>query len=202
MGCGLLKGQGCLSDQVCHRLLMFTGKDVDPLSGTEHDMVPDRKVNQVRMEAQLLHRVGSEPFVLGGHAHRVFAAFFPVECFNLVVTHDRQRWSKSRTTKGLLLVLTLSHQVTQHLFRELDIAAEWTGFDHGRAIVFVTGLTKSGQVHRYSYLNGSVKPCVICVFQDAVLVALAPESTGATSHANSSNNAFASFKSAVSKPSV
>jgi hypothetical protein len=55
---------------------MLTGKDVGPLSGAEHDMVPDRKVNQVRMEAQLLHRVGSEPFVFWGHGHRVFAAFF------------------------------------------------------------------------------------------------------------------------------
>src|SRR5437870_3208273 len=49
--------------------------------------------------------------------------------------HDRQRWSKSRTTKGLLRALPLSHQVTQHLFRKLNIGAEWTGFDHGRAIV-------------------------------------------------------------------
>jgi hypothetical protein len=48
---------------------MFTGKDVSPLSGTEHDMVPDRKVNQVRIEAQLLYRVGSEPCVLGGHSY-------------------------------------------------------------------------------------------------------------------------------------
>jgi hypothetical protein len=55
---------------------MFTGKDVGPLSGTQHNMVSDRKVNQVRIKAQLLHRVGSEPFVLGGHAHRVFAAYF------------------------------------------------------------------------------------------------------------------------------
>src|SRR6266700_746950 len=60
----LLKGYGCLSDQVSHRLTMFAGKDVGPLSGAQHDMVPDRKVNQVRIEAQLLHRVGSEPFVL------------------------------------------------------------------------------------------------------------------------------------------
>src|SRR5215510_9069717 len=98
---------------------MVTGKDIDPLSGTEHDMVPDRKVNQVRMEAQLLHGVGSEPFVLGGHIHRVFAAFFHASCFNLVVTHDRQRWSKSRTTKWMLLALTLLYQVTQHLFGKL-----------------------------------------------------------------------------------
>jgi hypothetical protein len=69
MGGGLLKGYGCLSDQVSYRLTMFTGKDVDPLSGTEHDMVPDRKVNQVRIEAQLLYRVGSEPCVLGGHSY-------------------------------------------------------------------------------------------------------------------------------------
>src|SRR5215471_372084 len=68
--------KGCLSDYVRNLLTMFTGKDLDPLSGAEHDMVPDRKVNQVRIEAQLLHRVGSEPFVLGGHSHRVFAAFF------------------------------------------------------------------------------------------------------------------------------
>ena len=73
---GLLKRYGCLSDQVSHGLTMFTGKDVGPLSGTEHDMVPDRKGNQVRIAAQLLYRVGSEPFIFGGHIHRVFAAFF------------------------------------------------------------------------------------------------------------------------------
>src|SRR5262250_2281360 len=110
MGCSLLKGYGCLSDQVSYRLTMLTGKDVDPLSGAENDMVPDRKVNQVRMEAQLLHRVGSEPFVLGGPIRRVFAAFCHGSCFNLVVTHDRQRGAKSRTTKGLLLALSLAHQ--------------------------------------------------------------------------------------------
>jgi len=55
---------------------MFTGKDVDPMSGTEHDMIPDRKGNQVRIVPQLLHCVCSEPFVLWGHAYRVFAAFF------------------------------------------------------------------------------------------------------------------------------
>src|SRR2546422_5128644 len=148
---------------------MCTGKDVGPLSGTQHDMVPDRKVNQVRIEAQLLHRVGSEPFVLGGHVHRVCAAFFHVSCFRMVMLHDRQRWSESRTTKGLLLALTLSHQVTQHRFRKLDIVAEWTGFDYGRAIVFVTGLTKSGNAHRYSYPDGSGKPCVMLVFQDVVV---------------------------------
>ena len=147
-----------------HLLTMFTGKDIGPLSSTEHDMVPDRKVNQVRTEAQLLYRVGSEPFVLGGHIHCVFAAFFPVECFRMVMMHDRQRWSKSPTTKGLLLALPLLHQVTQHLFRKLDIVAEWTGIDHGRAIVFVTCLTKSGNGHSYSYLDSSVKPCVV-VFQ-------------------------------------
>jgi hypothetical protein len=38
--------------------------------------------------------------------------------------------------------------------------------------------------------------------RDAVLMVLVLESTGAAGHANSSNNAFASFKSAVSKPSV
>jgi hypothetical protein len=32
-----------LSDQVSHRLTMFSGKDVGPLFGTEHDMVPDSK---------------------------------------------------------------------------------------------------------------------------------------------------------------
>jgi hypothetical protein len=76
----------------------------------------------------------------------------------MVMLHDRQRWSKSRTTEGMLLALTLSHQVTQHRFRKLDIVAAWTGFDHGRAIVFVTGLTKRGHAHRYSSLDGSVKP--------------------------------------------
>src|SRR5215470_5108187 len=103
MGCGLLKGQGCLSYHVRNLLTMFTGKDVDSLSGAEYDMVPDRKVNQVRMVAQLLHRVGSEPFVLWGHVHRIFAAFFLVSCFRRVRLHDRQRGSKSCTTKGLLL---------------------------------------------------------------------------------------------------
>jgi hypothetical protein len=39
---------------------MFTGKDVGPLSDTEHNMIPDRKSNRVRIEAQLLHRVCSE----------------------------------------------------------------------------------------------------------------------------------------------
>src|SRR2546427_3983259 len=39
-------------------------------------------------------------------------------------------------------------------------------------------------------------------FQDAVLVALVLESQGAAGHANSSNNALASCKSAVSNPSV
>jgi hypothetical protein len=71
---------------------MCTRKDVNPLSGAENDMVPDRKVNQVRMEAQLLRCVGSEPLILWGHVPRVFAAFFHGSCFNLVVTHDRQRW--------------------------------------------------------------------------------------------------------------
>src|SRR6266567_669024 len=151
MGCRLLKGYGCLSDQVSYRLTMFTGKDVGPLSGAEYNMVPDRKVNQVRIEAQLLHRVGSEPFVLGRHIHRVCAAFFPGECVRLVRLHDRQRWSKSSTPKGLLLALTLLHQVTQYLFRKLDIIAEWTGFNHGRAIVFVTCLTQSGNAHQCSY---------------------------------------------------
>src|SRR5262249_16920491 len=46
------------------------------------------------------------------------------------------------------------------------------------------------------------EPCVMLVFQDAVLVALAPESKGTVGYAHSSNNAFASFKSTVSKPSV
>src|SRR5439155_21939303 len=121
-------------------LTMFTGKDIGPLSRAENDMVPNRKVNQVRTKAQLLHRVGSEPFVLWGHIHRVCAAFVRVSCFRMVRLHDRQRWSKSRTTKGLLVALTLSHQVTQHLFRKEDITAEWTSVDHGRMVVFVTGL--------------------------------------------------------------
>ena len=41
----------------------------------------------------------------------------------MVMMHDRQRWSKSRTTKCLLLALTLSHQVTQHLFRKVGIVS-------------------------------------------------------------------------------
>src|SRR5215468_5555477 len=110
MGCRVLKGYGCLSDHIRNLLTMFTGKDVDPLSGTEHDMVPDRKGNQVRMEAQLLHCVCSEPFVLWGHIRRIFTAFLRRRYFALVMTHDRERWSKSCTTKGLLLALTLLHQ--------------------------------------------------------------------------------------------
>src|SRR2546427_3606248 len=110
MGCRLLKGHGCLSDQVSHRLTMVTGKDVDPLSGAENDMVPDCKVNQVRIAAQLLHCICSEPLVLWGHARRVFTDLFRVGCVRLVMLHDRQRWSKSRTTKGLLLALPLAHQ--------------------------------------------------------------------------------------------
>jgi hypothetical protein len=39
-------------------------------------------------------------------------------------------------------------------------------------------------------------------FRDAVLMALVLESKGAAGHAHSSNNAFASLRSAVSKPSV
>src|SRR6266446_10297948 len=62
------------------------------------------------------------------------------------------------TVKRILLAMTLSHQVTQYLFRQLDITAEWTGFDHGRAIVFVTGLTKRGNVHQCSRPDGSGKP--------------------------------------------
>src|SRR5437870_5657263 len=108
MDCGLLKGEGCLSDQVSYRLTMFTRKDVDPLSGTENDMVPDRKVNQVRIALQLLHRVGSEPFILGGHTHRLCRNLFRVYYVRMLRLHDRQCWSKSRTTKGLLLALTLS----------------------------------------------------------------------------------------------
>jgi hypothetical protein len=78
MDFGLLKGEGCLSDQVSHLLIVLAGKALDPLSGTEHDMVPERTRNEVRIEAQLLHGVCSEPFVLWGHAHRVFTAFFRV----------------------------------------------------------------------------------------------------------------------------
>src|SRR5712691_11166263 len=134
---------------------MFTGKDVAPLSGTEHDMIPDRKGNQVWIDPQLLHCVCSEPLVLGGHPSRICTDLFRVCCVCMVRLHDRQRWSKSRTTKGLLLALTLSHQVTKHLFRKLGITAEWTGFDHGRAIVFVTGLTQSGKIHQCSRPDGS-----------------------------------------------
>src|SRR5262249_1075607 len=136
---------------------MFTGKDVDPLSGAENDMVPDRKVNQVRMEAQLLHCVGSEPLVFWGHIRCVFVACFHGSCFRRVRLYNRQRWSKSRTTKRLLLALTLSHQVTQHLFRKWQMRAEWTGFDQGRAIVFVTGLTQRGNTHQCSRPDGSMK---------------------------------------------
>src|SRR6266853_5707953 len=164
MGCGLLKGDGCLSDQVSYLLTMFTGKDVSPLSGTQHDMVPDCKVNQVRTEIQLLHRVGSEPFVPGGHTSRICTDLFRVCCCRMVMLHDSQRWSKSRTTKGLLLALTLSHQVTHHRFRKMDIVAEWTGFDHGRAIVFVTGLTKHGNAHQCSRPNCSGKSYIRRVF--------------------------------------
>lgn len=74
--CRLLKGEDCFSDQVRHRLKMFPGKDLGSLSGTEHDMVPDRKGNQVRIDAQLLHRVCSEPLLLWGHADRVSEHLF------------------------------------------------------------------------------------------------------------------------------
>src|SRR5262249_43694986 len=97
---------------VSYRLTMFTGKDVGPLSGAEGDMVPDRKGNQVRIVAQLLHRVCSKPFVFGRHIHRVyrvFATFFSVYCFRMVRLHDRQRCAKSRTTNGMVLALTFSH---------------------------------------------------------------------------------------------
>src|SRR5437660_1753830 len=164
MRCGLLKREGCLSDQVSHRLTMFTGKDVGPLSGTQHDMVPDRKVNQVRIAAQLLHRVGSEPFVLGGYAYRVFADIFRRRCVCLVMLQDRQRWSKSSTLKCLLVSIVVSHQVTQYLFREVGIAAEWTGVDHGRVMVFVTGLAQIGNAYQCSYPDGSGKPCIRRVF--------------------------------------
>src|SRR6516162_1367352 len=202
MGGRVLKGYGCLSDQVSYRLTMFTGKDVAPLSGTEHDMVPDRKVNQVRMEAQLLHRVGAEPFILRGHMRRVFAAWFHGSCFRRVRLHDRQRWLKSRTTKGLLLTLTISHQIAQHLFRTLDVGAAWTGFDHSRAIVFVTGLTQSGNAHRYSFPDCSGKSYISVYSQEAVLMVLVLESRGTAGYANSSNRALASRRSDVSKPSV
>src|SRR6266851_5500428 len=107
MGCRLLKGDGCLSNQVSHRLTMFTDKDVDSLSGAEHDMVLDRQVNQVRMVAQLVHRVGSEPLILWGHTLRMCRDLCRVYCVHLVLLHHRQRWLKSRTTKRLLLALTL-----------------------------------------------------------------------------------------------
>jgi hypothetical protein len=63
----------------------------------------------MRQYGEKVCHVRSEPFVLWGHIHRVFAAFFLVCCARMVMLHDRQRWSKSRTTKGLLLALTLSH---------------------------------------------------------------------------------------------
>ena len=60
------KEEGCLSDQVSHRLIMLAWKTWDPLSGTEHDMVPERTRNEVRIEAQLLHvSHAREPFILG-----------------------------------------------------------------------------------------------------------------------------------------
>src|SRR5215510_12568399 len=52
--------------------------------------------------------------------------------------------------------LTLSHQITQHRFKKLDIVAEGTGVDHGRAIVLITGLTKSGNAHQCSRPDGSI----------------------------------------------
>ena len=68
------------------------------------------------------------------------------------------------TVKRILLAMTLSHQVTQHGFRELDIAAEWTGFDYGRVVVFVTGLAQIGDAHQCSYPDCSGKPCIRRVF--------------------------------------
>src|SRR6266568_1195546 len=115
--------------------------------------------------------------------------------------HYRQRWSNSITVKCLLVPIMVSHQVTQHLFRELDITAEWTGFDHSRMVVFVTGLAQIENAHQCSHPDCSGKPCIRAYTSDAVLVALVLESTGAGGHANSSNTALASFKSAVSNPS-
>ena len=98
--------------------------------------------------------------------------------------------------------LTLSHQVTQHLFRKLDITAEWTGFDDGRAIVCVTGLAQIGNAHQYSVQIAERSHTSDVYSHDAVLVVLVLESQGAGGYNNSSNNAFASLRSNVSKPSV
>jgi hypothetical protein len=46
---------------------------------------------------------------------------------------------------------------TQHLFRELDITAEWTSVDHGRMVVCVTGLAQIGDAHQCSRPDGSMK---------------------------------------------
>jgi hypothetical protein len=37
----------------------------------------------------------------------------------------------------------------------VDIGAEWTGCDHGRAIVFVTGVTQRGNAYHCSRLDCS-----------------------------------------------
>jgi len=72
-------------------------------------------------------------------------------CFRMVMMHHRQGGSKSITVKCLVVSIVVSHKVTQHLFRELDIAAEWTCFDYGRVVVFVTGLAQIRKVHQCSY---------------------------------------------------
>jgi hypothetical protein len=120
----------------------------------------------------------------------------------MVLRHDRQRWSKGLTVKCLLVSIVVSYQVTQYLFRDLDITAKWTGFDHSRVMVFVTCLTKRGNVHRDFSPDGSMKPYIRRVPYDTMLAVLVLENRGAAGHANSSNNAFASFKSAVSNPTV
>src|SRR6266446_5329913 len=131
MSCGLLKGQRCLSDEVSHRLTMCTGKDVGPSSGAEHDMVLDRKVNQVRTKAQWLHRVCSEPLVLGGHVHRVCAAFFPVSCFLWSCCTPDTAGRKAAQRKGCFTLgpsRTRSHNTC---------SGNWTSSQHGQALTTV-----------------------------------------------------------------
>src|SRR5262245_23746091 len=75
--------------------------------------------------------------------------------------HYRQRWSKSSTVKCLLVPIAVPNYVTQQGFSKLDIVAEWTGFDHSRVVVFVTGLAQIGNAHQCSRPHGSTKPWVM-----------------------------------------
>src|SRR2546430_17041992 len=92
--------------------------------------------------------------------------------------HYRQCWSKSITVKWMLLAMTLSHQVIQHLFRELGITAEWTCSDNGRMVVFVTGLAQIGNAHQCSRPDGSTQPCVTLLLTGCGVGSIRPREQG------------------------